>query len=54
MRIIITVGELMSLDAWEEYCELTNTAIYAVNEGLLSYQSEVDLTEKQARELKLI
>jgi hypothetical protein len=54
MRIIITVGEIMSLDAWEDYCKLTDTAVYAVKKGLLSYHSEVDLTEKQARELKLI
>jgi len=54
MKIIITPSELMDKGLWEKYCDLTNTNIWAVNEGLMNGAEELTLTYEKANELGLL
>lgn len=47
-KIIITYEELMTCHDWEKACELLGISVWCVNEGLVSKDDEVALTEEQA------
>jgi len=50
----ITVRELFDRDLWAKYCEISDTNVWAVNEGLLDENDEIELTDKEMQELFLI
>ena len=54
MKVKLTVRELFDNNVWMEYCALTGTNDWAVNEGLMSDDEEVYLTEDQAVVLGLV
>lgn len=54
MKIKITVRELSDRSLWLDYCEVAGTNEWALNEGLMSYDEEVELTEEQARRLGIL
>jgi hypothetical protein len=54
MKVIITPNELFDLGLWLEYCELTSTNQYAINEGLMPSDTELPLTIDQAKKLGII
>jgi len=53
MKIVTTPHELMELRLWERYCDLHDTNMWAVNEGLLGPDDEITLTAEEAKELGL-
>jgi hypothetical protein len=48
MKIIVTIGELIDNDLWEEYCNITGAFLYAVNEGMRERTDEVALPDELA------
>lgn len=54
MTISITVRELFDKGLWLDYCKTTGTNEWAVNEGLLGDDDEVELTSEQAKEMGLL
>jgi hypothetical protein len=52
MKLIITPIELMEFDLWTEYCELSGTNFYAINEGMDS-KTPLELTEDEADQIGL-
>lgn len=54
MKIIVSAHELMDKSLWSEFCSMTGMNVYAVYEGLLDINAELELTLKQAKELGLI
>jgi hypothetical protein len=54
MKLIVTPHELMDeFGVWKEYCELTGTNEWAVNEGLMDSETPLTLTEDEAEQLDL-
>jgi hypothetical protein len=51
MRYIVTIGELMDIGLWQEYCEATGRNPYCVNEGLADRDDELDINSDLAVEL---
>lgn len=54
MEIKIRPYELFDRGIWDEYCKLTGTKVYAVNEGLIDAEESLTLTEDQAKKLGII
>jgi len=54
MKITITARELLDKHLWVEACQLTGTNEWAVNEGRMSADDTIELTEEQARKLGLL
>ena len=50
----VTVEEIFNRGLWYETCEVTGINEWAVNEGLISNDDIISLTEKQAIEIGLI
>ena len=41
MIIITTPGELLELGLWDDYCEISGTSVWAVNEGMINREEEI-------------
>lgn len=54
MKITITARELMDRGVWMEFCRLTGTNEWCVNEGQADGDTEFSLTDNQAIKLGLI
>lgn len=54
MIIGITVGELVDKGVWLNYCELTGTNEWSINEGLIDSDEVLNLSEQHAIQLGLI
>ncbi len=54
MKITVTIRDLFDKAVWCDYCRLTGTNEWAVNEGQMSSDEEVTLTLEQAKELRLL
>lgn len=52
--MMIPVSLLFSKDLWDEYCNITGTNEWAVNEGLLSKNDTVEITISKAKKIGLI
>ncbi len=50
-KMKITPKELLTIGKWLEYCELTNTNRWALSEGLVEYDTLLDITVEQFKEL---
>lgn len=53
LKITTTPKELMYRECWTEYCRLSGTSEWAVNEGM-DKNTELVLSEGDAREIGLI
>jgi hypothetical protein len=51
MRIKMTIGELFDRGLWGEYCVLTGSSVYALNEGLDARDREIDVPPALARQM---
>ena len=49
MKIIATPNELIDQGLWEKYCEETGTNPYAVNEGLISGNENIEWDRKKKK-----
>ena len=47
MNIVTSPKELLALGKWMEYCEITGTNSWAINEGLMDSDEPIYLTPKQ-------
>lgn len=47
----ITVREIFDMGLWEEFCEITGTNEWAVNEGLVDYDEEMEISTADAKRL---
>lgn len=54
MNIVITAGELIEHGVWDNWCEISGTNIWAVNEGLMDSEEEIVLTIEQASQIGLL
>ena len=54
MKIIVTVRDLFDKGVWMEYCDITGTSEWAVKEGRMNSDDEIELTDEQARKLRFI
>lgn len=54
MKIIITAREIMDKGLWKDVCRMFGYNEWAVNEGLMSEDDEIILTNSQAIELGLL
>ncbi len=54
MKILVTVEEIMDKGHWDDYCEEHSINVWAVNEGLMSSNEEVYLSEKEAKQYGFI
>lgn len=50
----IQAHEAMSLGIWVELCELKGLNIFAINEGLMEADEEIELSADDMRELGLL
>lgn len=46
MKLIVTINEILEHIGWKKYCEKTGTSIYAIKEGLIDTDKEVELPEE--------
>lgn len=46
--IHMTGSELIEAGLWDEYCDLTHTNVWAINEGLMEGSESLELPEKMA------
>lgn len=49
--MIVTFGEVMDRDLWMEFCRITGTNEWCMNEGLATEATEYDMTDSQFRQL---
>lgn len=49
----VTAEELIDNGLWERYCELSGTDEWAINEGLMELNHEIELTDEECRKLFL-
>lgn len=43
--IKMTASELIDAGYWDEYCEITGTTVWAVNEGLMDGDEEIEVPD---------
>jgi hypothetical protein len=43
----ITPNELLKLNKWVEYCDMTGINVHAIQEGLMEHDEELDITPEQ-------
>jgi hypothetical protein len=53
MYYVVTIGELMDMGLWGDYCDATGKNPYAVNEGLADREDEIEISDDLAVELGL-
>jgi hypothetical protein len=53
MEILITVGELLDRSLWTQACQIVGINEWAINEGQMSRDEQIRLTEDQAAQLDL-
>lgn len=54
MKIIVTIGELMNLNVWGDFCEMKDLNPWIVNEGLADTDVEFTLTKEEAQKLGIL
>jgi Fe-S cluster biosynthesis and repair protein YggX len=54
MDIVITAGEAIDKGIWDEVCELKGWNTWIVNEGQMTSDEPITLTEEQARKFGVI
>ena len=54
MRIILTAKEIMDLGLWSRTCDRKGFNPYAVNEGLIESNDDLEFTEDEAIEIGFI
>lgn len=54
MIINITVREIIDCGRWDELCELKGLNPWGVNEGLINTDEVIELTDDEARILRII
>lgn len=50
MKVIVTASELIDRGVWDDYCEKHGINVWAVNEGLMDSDHEIELSQKEARQ----
>src|ERR1041385_1092991 len=53
-KIKVTAGFLLDSGKWDDWCEMSGTSEWAVKEGLMDRNEEIELTLEQAQELNLV
>jgi hypothetical protein len=51
MRLILTAAEALHKGIWAELCEVKGINEYAISEGLMDADDEIDLSEDELRTL---
>ncbi len=51
MTIKLTAREILDREIWEEFCELRDINVWAVNEGRMDDDEEFTFTEAEAKKL---
>ena len=54
MTITITARQLLDRGVWMKACTLLGINEWAINEGMMDYSHKIELTESQARTLRII
>lgn len=54
MRIVITAREALDKGVWLEICNLKGFSEWAINEGQMEPEEEIELSEEEARKLGLL
>lgn len=49
-----TAEELIDMELWEDVCEMFGFNVWAVNEGLMDSDYEIEFSKEQAKELGII
>lgn len=56
MKVKMTVEEIRNhrLDLWEKVCKMKRISVWALNEGQIRRDEEIEFTEAEARELGIV
>ena len=54
MKVVLTATEAITYGYWENICNLQGINIWAVNEGLMDGDEEIELTIEEALKLGII
>ena len=54
MRIIITAEEALDKGIWKEVANIAGYDYFAIADGIMDLNTEISLTEEQAKELNII
>ncbi len=54
LKVTITAHEAIEKGIWDDLCELRGWNVWIVNEGRMDSDHEIELTEQEARKLRLL
>lgn len=52
MEYVLTASEILDRYNWERFCALRGINVWAINEGLMDYDEEFILTEKELEQIR--